>query len=632
MSCQPYLTIATCLCAVLSAGAAMFPFPNADGSFDLASPDAWGEAFPGQSDSVQLNDKDATYTVSADLSVAQIYFNRSGQTIDISGRPGVTVSLLSTFPGSGIYPYSNGNSLSLVGGKYDFANKGQLVVTSTSFNTNPNNHMQLSGGVVVTNVGNVRLRNGGTSTASPLLSLSGAGTVLDAMGLYDNYSGPVLYSYTGDPTEEGVGIDISGGARLTTHFETGYEYFKPSGVTIVRGEGSMLESTKSYSYIGSLQAGTIVHATDKGTFKAATLLIPNTDKRNNHLYVDDGGVAQLSTLYLGGWGTSGADNWLEAGPGGSVSVSGIIYMAGTNNHVVVSNGTLQVGSSSTIGKNATDRGHELKVYGPDATISDPSLYYIFSNGSGHRFTIGGGASVSIGKSTYLTNGTTDADGTNTAHTVEILDGSRLDIAGNFNFRSYDGTVAANGNTLRIASGSEMTCSRMVLRCVENSIVISNGTLCCSDADQSMYCGGNENNGKGLVVSARDNRVVFEGETPRLFGYGQASIIDDSKLVFHPSTNGFATTSALMSFSTISIGASASLVFEGLDELQRSLKKSKTFILAEATGNTGAVGLSDARIAAVNETLPEMCVLSMSSDRKRLLLKVTALRGNAIYLR
>ena len=629
MSCQPYLAITTCLCAVLSAGADMLPFPNADGSFDLASSEAWGATFPGLSDVVQLNDKDATYDVSKDLSIAQIYFNRSGQTIDLSGHSDVTVTLSGS---TGIYPYSNGNSLSLVGGKYYFENKGMLVVTSTGWGTNPNNHMQLSGGVVVTNVGNVRLRYSGTSVASPSLSLSGAGTVLDAMGFVDNYSGPVAYSYTGDPTEEGVGLDISGGARFTIHYASGYDYFKPSGVTIVRGEGSVLESTTSYSYIGLVRAGTIVHVTDKGTFKAATLLIPNNDNSNNHLYVDDGGTAQFSVVYIGGWGTSGADNWLEVAPGGSVDVGTQLYMAGTNNHVVVSNGTLHVGTSSMIGKNPTDRGHELKVYGPGAMIDDPSLFYIFAAGSGHRFTIGGGASVSIAKSTYISNGTTDADGTNTAHTVEILDGSRLDITGNFNFRSYDSTVAANGNTLRIASGGEMTCTRMVLRCVENSIVISNGTLCCSDASQSLLCGGDENNGKGHVVSARGNRIVFEGEMPRLYGPGQASISDDSTLVFRPSTNGFTTTSALMSFSTISIDSSTSLVFEGIDELRKSLKKSKTFILLEATGDTGAVGLSDAKIAAANATLPEMCALSMSSNRKRLLLKVTALRGSTIYIR
>ena len=587
-------------------------------SYDLAAPATYsGGVLPAASDTVRLASGQATYTCSEDVTFGMIYFSGNGQTIDLSATPGRTITLGNS--NDGIYPWGNNRSLALVGGTYFFSNRGKLVVTD-----NPNASVSLSGGAVVTNVGTVKVRGSATDTAGATLSLAGSGTLLDTFGVEDNYSGPVSYSYTGDPMETGVGIDVSGGAIIRAHASGDYGgCFNPSGVTIVRKAGSAIEVTKGYAYIGSRQPGTIVHITDGGNFTTASDLFvsDNVTRGDNHLRVDNGGTANLKSVNISGRNDkpNGTNTWLEVVSGGSVTVGNDVSLCGTNQHVVVSNGTLSVAGNLKIGNFTSDRGHEVRISGASSSLVNNKGYFFYS-GSGHRFTLDDGAVLSRGD-IYFTNGATDAADGRHGHKLEVLGGARLSLTGSLHFRDYNGgRIVSNGNTLRVASGGEVSSDKSItLRCADNTVSISNGTVVCTE---SFSAGGNETSNNGTVYPSSGGRVILEGETPRLACSGTGTFNDGVTILFHPSASGFTTTAPVLTFANIVSDGTAVLSFEGIRQLQKTLRETKTYTLAEATGAKGSVGFTDAQIAAANETLPEKCHIGKSPDGKRLLLKVS----------
>ncbi|MBR0056980.1 MAG: hypothetical protein IJP66_06585 [Kiritimatiellae bacterium] len=612
---------AAVLATASTANGAVVPTTADNNSFDLASSATYsGGSLPATGDTVRLVGAN-TWTCSADMTFAQFYFSASGQTIDLSATPSRTITLGGT---TCFYPWGSGRSLSLVGGTYYALAKGIVNIAGEGVS-----RMSLSGGVVVTNAGDVAVRKkDAADTAGAALSLAGAGTLFETAGDFrDYYNGEVAYPYTADPAETGVGLDISHGARLLVSAKT----FQPSGVALVRGDGSSLEVAKDYAYIGLQLAGTILHVTDGATFTAGgTTHIPNNAANGgNHLRVDDGATASLQTVYLGSWNAYGHDNWLEAGPGGTITTAGELHVAGTNNHVVVSNGTLSV-ASCNIGCNPTDRGHELRVYGASASLTHPSLGLVFGQGSGHRFSIDGGAAISIPGDFYFARGGTDAGGTNTANTVEVENGATLAVGRHILFRNYNGDwVAANGNTLRVASGGRVTCADLRLRSIGNTVCVSNGTIICSG---EFICGGEESGNNGLVVATSGGRVILEGSTPRIEGAGACRLNDGVTLVFRSSESGFTTESALLSFPGFATDGTASLAFEGLEALVRELDAATTYTLAEATGANGRVAFTDAQIAAANAALPEGCRVAVSADGKSLVLKVSPIIATTLVVR
>ncbi len=620
MKINAFMVLATgaVVASAFSAFGATVATTSANNSYDLAAAATYsGGTLPAASDSIRLANGNATYTSSADMTFAFIYFGGNGQTIDLSATPGRIITLGSSV--DGIYPYGNDRSLALVGGTYFFSNRGKLVVTD-----NPNASVSLSGGAVVTNVGTVKVRGSATDTAGATLSLAGSGTLLDTFGVEDNYSGPVSYSYTGDPSETGVGIDVSGGAIIRAHASGNYGgCFNPSGVTIVREAGSAIEVTKGYAYIGSRQPGTIVHITDGGNFTTASDLFvsDNVTRGDNHLRVDNGGTANLKSVNISGRSDkpNGTNNWLEVVSGGSVTVGNDVSLCGTNQHVVVSNGTLSVAGNLKIGNFTSDRGHEVRISGASSSLVNNKGYFFYS-GSGHRFTLDDGAVLSRGD-IYFTNGATDAADGMHGHTLEVLGGARLSLTGSLHFRDYNGgRIVSNGNTLRVASGGEVSSDKSItLRCADNTVSISNGTVVCTE---SFSAGGNETSNNGTVYPSSGGRVILEGESPRLACSGTGTFNDGVTILFHPSASGFTTTAPVLSFANIVSDGTAVLSFEGIRQLQKTLRETKTYTLAEATGARGSVGFTDAQIAAANETLPEKCHIGKSPDGKRLLLKVS----------
>ena len=630
------------LAACLAARAATYNiFPNADGSFDLASVEAWDGNFP-YAECAVLNNADAVYGVSTNVTFQVIDFAGARMTIDLSATPERKVTVQTS--DSAFYPYYNGASLTLKGGFYYFPSYGKFAACSTTLDTTTSTSITLSDGVVVTNAGTVWAKNATTWAGGPALVMKG-GAKLYSRGLDSRYSGPVEYSYTGDPTETGVCIDISDGAQFITGVNrvSGNVLYTGGGVMLVRGEGTLFQNIgNGYTYVGYQNDNAVLHVTDGARFIAtneAVSICNHAARRNVRLYVDNGGSATAHVVYLGGLGKnkSGKDQHLIAGPGGTINVNftskSRLYVTGTNNYVVVSNGTLNL-SGLTFGSATTDRGHEFKIYGPSATLGMSSISSLIAGGSGHRFVLDGGANIS-NDSFYFANGTSDESGTYTSNTVEIVNNSKLALSTDIYFRNYAASVvAANGNTLRIATGGELNCRKVFLWCEDNTIVISNGTL-TAFSYEALTCGGTTTSSQsGITVGTSGARVILEGENPLLRGTNtsaKAIFNDGTKVIFRPSPNGFTTSAALMSFVTYATDGTASLAFEGLADVQKNLRRTAIYTLAEARGASGTVAFTDEQLAAATGLI-DGCRLYKSDDGKRLLLRIRANRGTVFTVR
>ena len=464
------------------------------------------------------------------------------------------------------------------------------------------------------------------------------GAKLYARGFDNRYSGPVESSYTADPTETGVCVDISDGAQFFAGVDrvSGNAFYSGGGVMLVRGADTLCRITAGYAYVGYHNDNSVLHVTDGAQLVSTneSMLICNSAARRNvSLYVDDGGSATANVVYLGSWSSFGQDMHMVAGPNGTIDIRSRLYVAGTNNYVVVSNGTLRL-ANITFGFKNTDRELELKLYGPSAHLDISSIASLFASGSGHRFVLDGGAVHETSSSFYFANGSSATSGAYTSNTVEIVNGSRLVMGDSFYTRNYaNGTVAANGNTVRVASGGELACKSFQLACADNTVVLSNGTLSCSFSDAFVCSSDQHNKENTLIVPTTGARVILEGENPLLQGTGSSSTAYfryGAKIIFRPSLNGFSTAAALMSFGTYSTDGTATLVFEGLEEVQRNLTHTATYTLAEARKSAGTVAFTDAQLAAA-EGLPSGCTLYRSSDNKRLLLRVRPDKGYVISI-
>ena len=632
-------TVFAALCAAGLAAQALayITFPNADKSYDIYSAAAWGDtAYPTTSDTILINEKNATYTFSQDMTFGFLYFNGANMKIDLTSTPGRKITLSNS--GSCFYPYSDGKSLELAGGYYYASNGGKLICITTTKDMNPNTSITLSSGVIVTNAGSVHVKNGPRWGTGPALKMKG-GAKLYA-NAYDNYyPGAVDYTFTGDPTELGVSADIADGAQLVilNSIATG------GGVMLVRGEGTLVKTIPANGNAGNVTVGSdsnnVVHVTDNAQFLVAGTLITGNSRAvtNSCLFVDDGGYFEAGgTTYMGSYGQgSGFNNSIIAGPGGTFCAKGRTYVYGTNNCIVASNGTVQLRNSLSLGGKQTDRGCTLKLYGPSAVLEFTNYASFLASGSGHRFILDGGATYSTSSSLYMSTGTSDVSGAYTSNTVEIVNGSHLTMTDSIWMRNYAGdVVAANGNTVRVASGGELTCKALYVYCADNTVVVSNGTLTCSHAN-GLHCGDQISNKDGtIVVPTTGARVILEGETPLVRSTDNGSTAyfrDGTKVIFRPSPNGFTTSAALMSFGTYSTDGTASLVFEGLEEVRKNLDHTVTYTLAEARYSTGKVAFTDEQLAAA-EGLVDGCRLYKSADGKLLLLRIRANRGTVFAIR
>lgn len=617
MSCRKKALAAFSLLA--SFGAQAIVFPNADKSYDLASETAWVTngipCYPSTTATVVPGA--GTLTLSKDLTIGYIQHNGNPSTvIDMFATP----ERVLTFTSSSyfLFPYNPSAKIEFRGGKVA-ANGGVANIATDKASSN---RMTLSGGSVVTNVGNIITRVA-ESTKQGLALVLKEQSKLYATQLTHKFNSEELgYSFTGDPTEPGVSIDIADGssARFSTGFNVG------GGVTLIRGAGTTVEVATT-SATGSNVAGNYhnaaLHVTDGATFTTpGGLQFSSASKvTNGWVVIDNCATGLFNQVHQGSnWADFGQDRHFVVGADAYVKISGDYghRLTGTNNWLVVSNG-----SYSTKLLTVTGVGHRLEVRGPRAAFTKGNSY-LFDSGFGHRMTISDGAKIAF-PGVYV-------DNTACSNTLEVTGaGTELDVTSSFYLQPHQANRMARGSAVRVTDNATLrVAGSFLVMGYDLSVVVSNATIegtCTVPNAYWGYAKASENE-----VASSNCALRFEGTTPKVKIAGNAYLYRGACLQFHVPPTGYAADHVPLELNSIGTWHNdVRFELEGLEELLKTLPDSCDMTLIQM-GDGWLPADNNVCWDQVRASLPKDITLTVTPDAKKLVLHAKVHKGLMLIVR
>ena len=607
------LAVAVGFSLLVAFGVQAVVFPNTDGSGDLASAAAWEGTLPSTTATVVPGT--GTRTLSADMTIGYIQHNGNPTTIDMSATP----DRVFTFSSSDyfLYPYNTSAKIEFKGGKVVASGgKADIATAATA-----SNQMTLSDGAIVTNVGTIVTRVD-ASTKQGLALVLKEQSKLYATQLTHKFNSEELdYSFTGDPTEPGVSIDIADGsyARFSTGFNVG------GGVTLIRGAGTTVEvaaTSATGSYVGGYYHNAALHVTDGATFTTpGGLQFSNASKvTNGWVVIDNCATGLFNQVHQGSnWAAFGQDRHFVVGADAYVKISGDYghRLTGTNNWLVVSNGSYNAKLLAVSGV-----GHRFEVRGPRAAFTKGNSY-LFDSGFGHRMTISDGAKIAF-PGVYV-------DNTACSNTLEVTGtGTELNVTGTFFLQPYQASRMGRGSAVRVTDGATLKVNgSMMLTGYDLALVVSNATVWGACTVANAYWGvANEINS-----TASSNCVLrFEGTTPKVKIDGSAYLRRGTCLQFSIPPTGYAAGHVPLEIKTIGTWHNdVRFELEGLDALLRTLPDSCDMTL---------IRMSDGWLPAddnacwdqVRASLPKDITLTVTPDAKKLVLHAKIHKGLMLLLK
>lgn len=611
------LAVAVGFSLLVSFGVQAIEFPNADGSGDLASEAAWVTngipCYPTTSATLVLGAGD--YTLSKDMTIGYIQHKGNPIVIDMSKTPDrvFKFSSASYF----LYPYSGSAKIEFKGGKVvSSGGKADIATAATA-----SNQMTLSDGAIVTNVGTIVTRVD-ASTKEGLALVLKERSKLYATQLTHKFNSEELgYSFTGDPTEPGVSIDIADGsyARFSTGFNVG------GGVTLIRGAGTTVEvaaTSATGSYVGGYYHNAALHVTDGATFTTpGGLQFSNASKvTNGWVVIDNCATGLFNQVHQGAnWAAFGQDRHFVVGADAYVKISGDYghRLTGTNNWLVVSNGSYNAKLLAVSGV-----GHRFEVRGPRAAFTKGNSY-LFDSGFGHRMTISEGAKIAF-PGVYV-------DNTACSNTLEVTGaGTELDVTGTFFLQPYQANRMARGSAVRVADNATLrVAGSFMVTGHDLSVVVSNATLEGACTVANAYWGyANAVSG----VDSSNCALRLEGTMPKVKISGSAYFNKGTRIQFHIPPTGYAAGHVPLEIKTIGTWHNdVRFELEGLEELLRTLPDSCDMTL---------IKMSDGWLPAdssscwdqVRASLPKDITLTVTPDAKKLVLHAKIHKGLMLLLK
>jgi len=350
-------------------------------------------------------------------------------------------------------------------------------------------------------------------------------------------------------------------------FNIGGNYVNAFGNSMVVSNGAQANTGGSHggTYIGYKGAGNAVFVTGGGSLwglDAAGLTIGGGAGTGNVLYVDNGAaVTNASTIILGA--ATGGGNSLTVTNGSQVWSSGALTLNGTNNTVMVANGS-QVGPSS-LSLNAASNtvtcasGSQMITTGNNNYIGSPgfgntvvitgggsfwnpgsgaiNIGYLASSGNVLRVANGGvvsngtmivGLTGASGNSLIVTNGglvwpsgACTVGSAASGNTADISGGGALLVAPGV---LYVGNDWSTGNLMRVGNGGSVSNAGSLSvgyggnsyhSCVSNTVVVTNGGVMVSSGVNVGISGSNSWGNALLVVNGGllDASTLTVNKTP-----------------------------------------------------------------------------------------------------------------------
>lgn len=618
----PFFLAAALAAAGVESRAELFR-PVSAGDISVAS--TWGGNLPGAADAMEFN-LPGTYTASADMTVSTVTASVDGVVFDFSETPSRKITLSS--PGVPFMFFGNGASAELVGGTWFFSGAG--AINSTASGRHKNSHLRLSSGCVVTNVGTCRVGFGGDAGSAVTLSgeskLYAREIILNAyayntMSTLSVLSGSVVTFGSGQFTLDGGSAAVHGNVA--------------SNKVLVSGAGSLLTSTGSKAVnIGSASEGHCLEVRDGGAIR-----LPNGNRISvgmqslgasfNRLAVGPDGTLETTGSIVLGDTNGSVGNIFDVDTGGVViATNGTILVGGetsatTGNCMTVKNATLMF-KQLTIGKAASSVSNRVCISGADTVFTNANFtsarVSFFGKGHHNEFVLDG-VSWTVAKAVgfgYLENNQSPSN------TIRLVNGAALTVSEAFFVGDY---AIAHGNVLEISGGSTLDCTALYIDSHDNTAVISNGTLKCSQVTGgSLLVGIRTGDGSADMTG---NAVVMRGSSPRISTSGRVTFKNSSSLRFEIPAGGYAegvvpiTAGGLLELNDTALSVDAEAFRANMT------RRRTTLTLATSTGVT----IDEASLAAANAALPEGCRFFID-DGKNLLLTLKSIPrfGSTVILR
>ena len=487
-------------------------FPAASG--DLASAANWGDLpLPDASTHVTLTNN-ATYTLSADLSVGSIRLKRNNIVLDFTdGNHTLTLNTMCSVWGSAysLFQYANDYSkpaVTLKGGVWKSAsdsNKFWFVPLGNN-GAGCTHTLTITDGCIITNVGSYQIcrrlkdtRNyikGGSRLYGKTMYLwevSGTNNLLDV--------------------SEGAGITLSeayyGDGIYDTNTRT-WGYAQDVRMDI-HGAGSFMKVTgSSGTFVGRYSSGLGLRVRDGGSLETTYLMIGRCVTPSAKT-----GIAVSS------------NNWMEVLNGGSI-VATLTQFYGPNNRLCVSNASFTVTTTSgsddlfSMGPGSTNCHHNsVLVTGPETSFNVyPQTGCDVMGRYGHHntFILANGAKWLPKKNCMFFFGSNNIFRVTGAGTV--FDSATT--ATNAYYQTNIGPAERNGdvwasntwnNVVEILDGAEFRANRLFVHGWSNKIVVSNATLTVGS-----YREGGKDVGYGLWLGRQTSSnctLVVQGTTPKV---------------------------------------------------------------------------------------------------------------------
>ena len=619
------------LTGLSSAFAAVVDFPNADSSGDLSSAAAWGGTLPGSSDAIEFDKSyGANLTFSSSATFGNLIFAKSSRltnTVEILD-PSVTVSLTGSgdsYPGirAGIVDYAQ---LTLKGGTYDLNSVGRL---------GPNRYQSTA------ELGCRIILDGATVRKAKSVCAMNAG---NKSGLFLRNGAEVFaedgseFLHSANAAKQNNSAEVSGGSRLD--FSGSFSPFRNyvgDSTFLVSGEGSVVtcrQSAATYSFLfynNSVRNKLRVEDGAEFNLKGYVLL-GGSNATDNEIIVNGGTFRILNgsksaQLDFPDYGTAWR-NTICVQDGGVFSVGGTFNYGGTEEKIIVSNGTFTAGADLVIKGTRS----EVRILGPNAKCA--VSYRPFVNAKNSILEFGDGYVGSYGYPYF-------AEGTACSNTISVTRGARMTF-GEYNGCSYSGT-SIFGYVTRIAEGGKIVTSsdnanqgNYGWSGWDNWTVVSNGTL---EVGNRLKLGtvSSTNPSESSLTDTR-NTLVFQGKRPCV-KVSDVSILDRGSIIrFEVPKGGYENGTVLWETAQLyrNVGEQMRLEITGLDdEFVKTLDaKFDVTLIRESMANppNPLTSSLQSQVEALQSTMPPRVRLYISADGRELHLAAKPYQGMLLLVR
>ena len=333
--------------------------------------------------------------------------------------------------------------------------------------------------------------------------------------------------------------------------------------------------------------------------------VADTDSSVGNVFeIVGGAVVNCDEFYLGtAYNVSAEndhDNRLFVGPGSTLNMSDRILLRGSNDSFVVSNGTVNaynVYAASCAGSTGTS----VRLVGPETVYSPrKGSFTFFGQGQHGEFVMDG---THLGSENTAAHFSDSWSGWSTNNVLKIVNCANFRASTLYIGYPYGGGRGDKGNTLFVGAGSTLDVALVNVTGVDNKVVVSNATVCCSAVSPLVL--GDESTGIDIDISG--NELVLQGEDVCFKGTNETRNVvmvrHSAKIRFELSGDGY---HQVPLQADVDLGADTQVSISISDEMRANLVPRRRNY--QLTGELKLAGgmTEESLLSGINADMPKGC--------------------------